>query len=186
MGDVSAQVLPPRAHLPRVLCEPSRRWPRNGGTTQAYMRPSSASSLCINSEGPSAAPGAPAPPMAYAHLRFTRDADAAASSVTRAASRESPPSSPKAAAPSSPEAPTSPRAAAAEANEEEVRLGDLRALRRVARPGAGRRRRRRAVEPKRGSAARARVVGCLPTLNDPSIHSAACSVACDLATRGWV
>ena len=66
------------------------------------------------------APGAPAPPMAYAHPRFTRDADAAAlSSVTRAASpKSSPPSSPKAAAPGSPEAPTSPRRRPREANEE--------------------------------------------------------------------
>ena len=107
-----------------------------------------------------AAPGAPAPPMAYAHPRFTRDADAAAlSSVTRAASpKSSPPSSPKAAAaPGSPEAPTSPRVRPREANEESALDGALRALRRVVvRRGRRRRRRARRAEAAEGRFARAR------------------------------
>ena len=94
-----------------------------------------------------AAPGAPAPPMAYAHPRFTRDADAAAlQSVTRAASpKSSPPSSPKAAAPGSAEAPTSPRVRPREANEESA-LTALFALSGVSSGGGGD---AAPVEPKR-------------------------------------
>ena len=94
-----------------------------------------------------AAPGAPAPPMAYAHPRFMRDADAAAlQSVTRAASpKSSPPSSPKAAAPGSAEAPTSPRVRPREANEESA-LTALFALSGVSSGGGGD---AAPVEPKR-------------------------------------
>ena len=94
--------------------------------------------------------GAPAPPMAYAHPRFTRDADAAAlSSVTRAASpKSSPPSSPKAAAPGSAEAPTSPRVRPREANEESA-LTALFALSGVYSSDAGGGGDAAPVEPKR-------------------------------------
>ena len=136
-------------HVQIGVLEPSRRR-RNGGTTQARLASFQRQLSLYQFRRAKAAPGAPAPPMAYAHPRFTRDADAAAlSSVTRAASpKSSPPSSPKAAAPGSPEAPTSPRVRPREANEESA-LTALFALSGVSSSGAGGGGDAAPVEPKR-------------------------------------
>ena len=133
-------------HVCAGVLEPSRRR-RNGGTTQARLASFQRQLSLYQFRRAKAAPGAPAPPMAYAHPRFTRDADAAAlSSVTRAASpKSSPPSSPKAAAPGSAEAPTSPRVRPREANEESA-LTALFALSGVSSGGGGD---AAPVEPKR-------------------------------------
>ena len=119
----------------------------NGGTTQARLASFQRQLSLYQFRRAKAAPGAPAPPMSYAHPRFTRDADASAlSSVTRAASpKSSPPSSPKAAAPGSAEAPTSPRVRPREANEESA-LTALFALSGVSSGGGGD---AAPVEPKR-------------------------------------
>ena len=125
----------------------TRRRKHNTNKTQARLASFQRQLSLYQFRRAKAAPGEPAPPMAYAHPRFTRGADAAAlQSVTRAASpKSSPPSSPKAAAPGSAEAPTSPRVRPREANEESA-LTALFALSGVSSGGGGD---AAPVEPKR-------------------------------------